>query len=140
MTTPFRTRVGQLVRLLSSDQVGEAGAAAQALHRAIVSAGLDIHRLAEIVEAGLPTRMPIAKSAPAPAVKARRHDGRPLTMDETLICDASDGLFRPCGCGSIMFEVMPGVGPHAAQLVCTACHRGGRWLKRSYFTGVPDAS
>jgi hypothetical protein len=29
---------------------------------------------------------------------------------------------------------------NAAQLVCVACHRGGRWLKRSYFTGAPDAA
>jgi hypothetical protein len=40
---------------------------------------------------------------------------------------------------SILFQVMQGVGPHAAQLVCVACHRGGRWLRRSYFTtGAPE--
>jgi hypothetical protein len=54
MSTPLHTRVGQLVRLLSSDQVGEAGAAALALNRAINAAGRDIYWLAEIVEAALP--------------------------------------------------------------------------------------
>jgi hypothetical protein len=29
--------------------------------------------------------------------------------------------------------VMPGVGPHVAQLVCNACRRGGRWLSRAHF-------
>jgi hypothetical protein len=53
MSTPRHTRVGQLVRLLSSDRVGEAGAAALALNRAINAAGRDIHWLAEIVVAAL---------------------------------------------------------------------------------------
>lgn len=50
-----RRRIGQLIRLLSSDQLGEAGAAAQALNRALRSAGLDIHELAAAAEA-LPLR------------------------------------------------------------------------------------
>jgi hypothetical protein len=39
-------------------------------------------------------------------------------MDQQIICDKPQGLFRPCGCGSILFTVSPGVGPHIAQLVC----------------------
>jgi hypothetical protein len=40
-----RRRIGQLIRLLSSDQTG---AAAQALTRALQAAGHDIHELAEV--------------------------------------------------------------------------------------------
>jgi hypothetical protein len=131
MMDPTKRRVGQLVRLLSSDKPGEVNAAAAALNRTLATAGLDIHQLADIIEAGLPQASKQPK--PPATVKARRPDGRPLTMGEQLICDAPDGLFRPCGCGGVLFEVMAGVGPHAAQLVCTACHRGGRWLARRYF-------
>jgi len=53
MSTLLRTRVGQLVLLLSSDQVGEAGAAAPALHRAINATRRDIHSLAKIVMAAV---------------------------------------------------------------------------------------
>ena len=52
-TTETTTRLGQLIRLLSSDQPGEAGAAAQALNRTLATAGLDIHDLAKVVEVGL---------------------------------------------------------------------------------------
>ena len=54
MSTPLKTRVGQLVRLLSSEHIGEAGAAAHALNRTVATAGLDIHKLAAIFEAALP--------------------------------------------------------------------------------------
>jgi hypothetical protein len=129
-------RIGQLIRLLSSDHQGEAGAAAQALNRTLTSAGLDIHELAKLAENGLrqpaPTERPRPRQ-PAATNKARRPGGHPLTMDDRLICDAPDGLFRPCGCGWIMFTVMAGVGPHVAQLVCDGCGRGGRWLGRHHF-------
>jgi hypothetical protein len=138
---PTNRRIGQLIRMLSSDQPGEAGAAAVALNRTLASAGLDIHALARVVEAGLhlpaPTEQPVKKSQPSTTSKARRPDGRPLQMDEVLVCDQPDGVFRACGCGGLMFTVMPGVGPHLAQLVCDACGRGGRWLSRRHFGATP---
>jgi hypothetical protein len=136
---PTSRRIGQLIRMLSSDQPGEVGAAAQALNRTLASAGLDIHRLAEVVEAGLQLPIPIAQPvkrprAPTTTNKARRPDGRPLRMDEKLICDQPAGVFRACNhCDGIFFTIMPGVGPHAAQLVCDDCKRGGRWLSRQHF-------
>lgn len=136
-TNPTGRRIGQLIRMLSSDQPGEAGAAALALNRTLASAGLDIHKLAEVVETGL--RLPLSAPAPrrSPAttttIKARRPDGRPLHMDEKLVCDQPGGVFRACGCGGFLFTVMTGVGPHVAQLVCDGCGRGGRWLSRHHF-------
>jgi hypothetical protein len=54
--------------------------------------------------------------------------------DRTRItCDQPSGVFRPCACGSTLFVVIPGVGPHAAQLKCDACGTGGRWLSRRHF-------
>lgn len=133
---PTNRRIGQLIRLLSSDQPGEAAAAAHALTRTLATAGLDIHSLAEAAETGLrlpvPTEQP-RRRPPATADKARRPGGRPLQMDERLVCDAPNGLFRPCGCGGILFTVMPGVGPHVAQMVCDGCGAGGRWLSRAHF-------
>jgi hypothetical protein len=46
--SPARCRIGQLIRLLSTDQPGEAAAGASALKRALQSAGLDIHKLADV--------------------------------------------------------------------------------------------
>lgn len=43
-------RLGKLVRLLASDKPGEVTAAVAAINRALRSAGLDIHALAEIVD------------------------------------------------------------------------------------------
>jgi hypothetical protein len=34
------------------------------------------------------------------------------------------------------FSIVPGVGPHVAQLVCDSCNRGGRWLSQNHF-GAP---
>jgi hypothetical protein len=138
---PTMRRIGQLLRLtLSSDQPGEAAAAAEALNRALTSAGTDLHELAKVVETGLrlptPTEpAPQRSRSPATTNRPRRPGGRALAMDDSIICDAANGLFRPCGCGSFMFTVMPGVGPHVAQLVCDECRRGGRWLSRSHFGG-----
>jgi hypothetical protein len=139
-TNPTNRRIGQLIRMLSSDQPGEAGAAAQALNKTLVSAGLDIHKLAELAETGL--RLPAQAERPKPEFRPRppakpsnqprRPDGQPFTMDQRIICDRG-GLFRPCSCGGIIFTIMPGVGPHVAQLVCEACDRGGRWLSRQHF-------
>jgi hypothetical protein len=58
MSTPFPTRVGQLVRLmLSTDRPGEAVAAADAIRRTLASAGLDLYALGDAIEAGL--RVPL---------------------------------------------------------------------------------
>jgi hypothetical protein len=134
---PIGRRIGQLIRMLSSDHPGEAAAAAQALNRTLGSAGLDIHELARIAETGL--RLPVPNEPPrrrppsATTNKARRPGGQPLAMDEKIICDTPNGVFRSCACGGILFTVLPGVGPHVAQLVCDACRRGGRWLSRGHF-------
>jgi hypothetical protein len=135
---PTGRRVGQLIRLLASDKPGEVAAAAQALNRTLTAAGLDLHALADAAEASLrlplPTEQPVKRPRPPAATnKARRPDGRPLQMDQQLICDAPDGVFRACGCGGILFTVMLGIGPHCAQLVCDACGCGGRWLSRRHF-------
>ena len=45
-------RLGQLIRMLASDQDGEALAAARALSRTLVADGKSLHDLAEVVEAG----------------------------------------------------------------------------------------
>jgi hypothetical protein len=138
ITNPTSRRIGQLIRMLSSDQPGEVTAAGQALVKTLSAAGLDIHELARVAETEL--RLPPTpegpRRRPAAAAKARRPDGRPLAMDEQLICDAPDGVFRPCQCGGILFTIAPGAGPHAAQLVCDACSRGGRWLGRGPFFGA----
>jgi hypothetical protein len=141
---PTGRRVGQLLRLvLSSNQPGEVAAAASALNRALAASGLDLHNLAEVAETGLqlpvPSKQPPDRRPRSPTTntKARRPDGRPLQMEEQLVCDQADGVFRACGCGGILFTVMPGVGPHVAQLVCTACRRGGRWLSRAHFGATP---
>jgi hypothetical protein len=138
--SPTNRRIGQLIRMLSSDHPGEAGAAAQALNKTLASAGLDIHKLAEVVERGLqmplPIKQPEQRPRPPSTFKPRRPDGRPLRMAEHLICDQPQGVFRACNCGGILFTVSRGIGPHVAQLVCDACDRGGRWLSRNYFGGV----
>jgi hypothetical protein len=124
-------RVGQLIRLLSSPQPGEAGAAAQALNRTLNSAGLDVHELAKVVETGFLRRTPPRQQPPTPP-RARRPDGA-LRMGQRLICDQADGVFRKCRCGGSSFTVMAGAGPHVAQLACDACGRKGRWLSRHHF-------
>src|SRR5271165_2052604 len=43
-------RIGQLIRLLGSDQDGEVVAAARALGRTLASVGADFHTLADVVE------------------------------------------------------------------------------------------
>jgi hypothetical protein len=139
LQNPAIRRISQLIKLLSSEQAGEAAAAAAALNRTLTNAGLDIHDLAKIAETGLKlplpstTREPQRRPQSPSTTKARRPDGSPLQMDQQIVCDQPDGLFRPCGCGSILFTIMPGVGPHVAQLVCNACDRGGRWLSRAQF-------
>ena len=54
------TRLAKLIRLLASDKSGEVVAAAGAINRALAAAGLDIHRLADVVERSplVPGQMP----------------------------------------------------------------------------------
>jgi hypothetical protein len=135
---PIGRRIAQLLCLAcSSEHPGEAVAAIQALNRTLTSAGLDFHALAAIAETGLRLPVPTAQPRQRPSAttinQPRRPGGRPLQMDEKLVCDQPNGLFRPCPCGGIVFTVMCGTGPHVAQLVCDACDRGGRWLSRAHF-------
>lgn len=58
MSTPLQKRVGQLIRLLSSEHVGEAGAPAWALHNTPINAGLGLHWRAEVVLTTLLKGMP----------------------------------------------------------------------------------
>jgi hypothetical protein len=75
---------------------------------------------------------------PAPAiVPAQNFVG--LQIGSAVTCTDGTGRFRRCACGSTNFVVAPGAGPHAAQLQCNQCVRGGRWLRRCYFVGVSDA-
>ena len=38
---------------------------------------------------------------------------------------------RPCpNCRSTIYRVGPGRGPHIAELFCTGCGTGGRWLSK----------
>ena len=54
--------------------------------------------------------------------------------DRVLVtCDAPDGVFQPCRCGSIRSPSCPARGPHAAQLKCDTCGTGGRRLSRAHF-------
>jgi hypothetical protein len=120
--------------------VGEAGAAAQALTRALAAAGLDIHEFSELAEDGLQRRLPLVEQSRRPVKPSqtkgpRRPGGRPLAMDDLIICDAAEGVFRACRCGGILFTVGPGIGPHHGQLICDACRRGGRWLSKNHFHG-----
>jgi hypothetical protein len=144
---PPNRRIGQLIRMLSSDQPGEAGAAALALNRTLVSVGLDIHHLANVVEAQLQLPLPTAKPQASPerwqppqrptrrrpTNAPRRPGDGPLRMDQRIICDQPDGVFRNCKCGGKLFTIMPGIGPHVAQLRCEVCNLGGRWLSRNHF-------
>jgi hypothetical protein len=76
-------RIGQLIRLLSSDHPGEAGAAAQALNRTLTSAGLDIHELAKVAEVGL--KLPAKQSARHQQARTTTHrhpDGGRLVVGQ----------------------------------------------------------
>jgi len=133
---PASRRIGQLVRLLSSDQIGEAGAAAQALTRSLQTAGVDIHALAELAEKQL--RLPLLPddrrqgAAATPPTTSARRPAPPLSIGERIICDEAQGVFRPCRCGGIIFNVMSGTGPHLAQMRCEGCGCGGRWLGHAH--------
>lgn len=72
LPAPILPRVASLLRLLGSDQDGEALGAARALQRTLAGAGSDLHTLADVVERG-PETVFVERSAPAPrrARKAR---------------------------------------------------------------------
>ena len=78
-------RLGKLIRLLSSDRPGEVVAAAGAINRALQAAGLDIHRLADVVE-----RSPLVPGQTPPAP---RDDG---TNDYGAPCAASAPATTRC--------------------------------------------
>jgi hypothetical protein len=138
-------QIGKLVRLLASDRDGEALAAVRAIRRSLAAAGLDIHALADAVDGASlqPSQHPPVPAPPAPTRRAHRgardvkDASEPLAMGDRVRCDRLEGVFRQCRCGSINFTIMPGVGPHLAQLVCEGCHLGGRWLSRQHFGGRP---
>jgi hypothetical protein len=65
MSSSAVSRIGQLVRLLSSDRPGEVVAAATAINRTLATAGADIHHLADVVERGL-RPLPPPKPRPRP--------------------------------------------------------------------------
>jgi hypothetical protein len=87
-------RVGALLRLLGSDQDGEALGAARALGRTLSAAGLDLHALADVVEHS-PISMvfyphaPARRSQAAPAAKPGRVELSPIRRRQVI-----DGLTR----------------------------------------------
>jgi hypothetical protein len=122
-------RLGKMIRLLSSDKPGEVLAAAGAINRAMQSAGMDIHELAEVVESQL--KFPLVPHH-EPAAPRRSPRAAALNIGDRIVCDEDAGIFRTCGCGSARFTVHAGTGPHWAQLRCDACGVGGRWLGRHH--------
>ncbi len=110
-------RIGKLVRLLSSDQPGEAGAAA-ALNKTLQASDKDIHYLADVLEHALPRQAQHMPLFPSAAIARRRSPrGSPLKVGDRVVCHEESSVFRARRCGSSRFTVAPGVGPHLAQLV-----------------------
>src|SRR6266536_5304809 len=108
-------RIGKLVRLLSSDQPGEAGAAAAALNRTLQASGRDLHYLADLVEAALLKQPQQTTLFPSTAIAPRRSPrGSPLKVGDRVVCHEEVGVFKACRCGSSRFAVAPGAGPHLA--------------------------
>ena len=65
-------------------------------------------------------------------VSYRLPDGR--TWRDGAAAQAHPAIvsYRPCHlCGTTIYRVGPGKGPHAAELICTGCERGGRWLSKA---------
>ena len=61
-------RIGQFIRLLGSDQPGEVSAAAHAPNRTLISAGLDLYKLADAVETQLSSDKPAPYGEPVVVV------------------------------------------------------------------------
>jgi hypothetical protein len=141
MITPRSTapvdpdQISKLVRMLSSDRPGEAGAAAAALHRTLHASGLDLHWAADVIQSALSKQALHPSTLPVSTMTAARREprGKPLRVGDRIACCEHQGVFAPCGwCRSSRFRVAAGVGPHAAQLICENCGRKGRWLSRSH--------
>jgi hypothetical protein len=89
------SRVGKLVRMLSSDRPGEAGAAAAALNRTLNAGGLDIHHLADLVEAALPNQPQQTTLFASTAIATRRPPrGSPLKVGGRVVCHEESGHFQ----------------------------------------------
>ena len=43
-----------------------------------------------------------------------------------------------CPCGSNLYRLEPGKGPHAAHLRCDACNRGGLWMAKLEYDILTD--
>ena len=71
---PIASKLGKLIRLLSSDHDGEVLGAVQAIRRALASENLDIHALADTIE------------APANGKKFTEEDAK-----EIYLCGVADG-------------------------------------------------
>jgi hypothetical protein len=87
----------------------------------------DFHRQWAASQPELPGIVP-AQAPPQELPPVQPHAG--LRIGALVECAARDGLFRPCRCGSSRFIVRSGVGPHAAQMICDGCARGGRWVPK----------
>jgi hypothetical protein len=128
-----QAQFGKLLRLLASDKDGEVIAIVAAIKRTLASRSLDFHDLAVAVDVGLQKQPPAKSKTPRARSDFAERPGGRFHMGEHIICDRIVGLFRRCRCGCEAFTVMPGIGPHPAQLCCDSCGLGGRWLARHYF-------
>jgi hypothetical protein len=55
----------------------------------------------------------------------------PHGIPEQIECTDEIGAKRSCGrCGSVLFNVEPGKGPHYLGLRCAGCKKDYRWLNR----------
>jgi hypothetical protein len=66
LSSSAASRIGQLVRMLGSDQPGEVAAAVTALQRTLRSMGTDLHYLADVTERALIEPPPLAAPPPPP--------------------------------------------------------------------------
>ena len=115
-------RLGKLIRLLSSNQPGEVVAAAGTINRALKSAGIGNTSWPRWWKPrSMPRWLPGSRYRSGQRILQRhgrprpgRRRRRPFTLVHhfrwtRIICDAPDGLFRQCRCGSTRFTVMAGV-------------------------------
>lgn len=88
-------RVGALLRLLGSDQDGEALGAARALGRTLSAAGLDMHALADVVEHPPAPLVLYREAAPARRPRAPRTSSPDsVELTPTRRRQVIDGLTR----------------------------------------------
>jgi hypothetical protein len=124
---PATRRIGQLIRMLSSDQPAEAAAAAQALNRTLASAGLVIHAPLMPLSGDCSCRQwssrPGGRSLRPPRLRPAVRMADPCKWASALSAISSAASFTRAAAA-----MMPGVGQHVAQLVCDDCGNGGRWL------------